>query len=89
MPFQPSLLFLTHAIANLLGRCKTNSIATKVIDGVIAAKESIAEDSKRTCWRWDIHCSECRDAGALDFQNVIKGRDGEVLASQGEGEIWK
>lgn len=75
--------------AYLLGAGQTNGILAEVIDRVVAAQESVAQDDKRTSRGGDIHALEGRDTGALELEDVVSGGETVVGASQVEGDVRK
>lgn len=81
--------FLDSFLIHLLRLGNANSVLLQVVNGVPFAKESITKNGEWASWLWNIHTHESRNAGALDLKNVIKWTDGEVMASEGEGEIWQ
>lgn len=78
------LLLCSHL---LLSSSKANAVGTEIIDRVPLPQEGIAEDGQRTRRRRDIHAKEGRDAGSLDLEDVIIGRDGEVVPGEREADI--
>eukprot|EP00128_Syssomonas_multiformis_P018710 Colp12_sorted_trinity150504_noHs@34252 len=55
----------------LLGGGKANLLVGVVVDGVVAAEETVTKDPQRTSGRGDIHGGEARDAGTLDVEDVV------------------
>ena len=70
-----------------LGLGETDAVATKVVDRVVSAEESITKDGKRAGRGRDIEAHEGRDTRALDLKDVVVGGDGEVVAGEGEAEV--
>lgn len=66
---------------------ETNGVVAQVIDRVVLPQEGIAQDGQGTNGFGEVHAHEGRNAGALDFEDVIERRDGEVVTSESEGEI--
>lgn len=81
------LLHFRNPSITLLGLGETDGTVAQVVDAVPLAKEGISKNSKRTNRLREVHAHEGADARSLDFQNVVKGGDGEVVSAQGDGEI--
>jgi hypothetical protein len=71
----------------LLGLGQTNGGVSEVVYGVPLPQESITENSQRADGLREVHTHEGGDAGALDFEDVVIGADGEVVAGKREGEV--
>lgn len=79
----------SNSLLNLLGTGKTNSVLAEVVDRVVAAEESIAEDDQGT-GRWgDIHALEGRNAASRDLKDVVRGWETVVGTSKVEGDVGK
>jgi hypothetical protein len=74
---------------DLLRLGNTDSILLKVVDGIPLPQERITEDSERASGLWDVHPHQGGDAGTLDLEDVVKRTDGEVVAGEGEGQVWE
>lgn len=72
---------------HLFGLSKTDGVVAQVVDAVPAAQESITQNGQRANRLGEVHAHKRADAGALDLENVVVGSDGEVVASQGEGQV--
>ena len=72
---------------HLLRLGKTDAVASDIIDGVPPPEESITENSKRAHGLGEVHTHEGRDARTLDFEDIVKGTDGEVVAGKCESEV--
>lgn len=59
----------------------TNSILATIVDRIPPAKKGIAKNDKCTDWVSKILANDCRNARAMDFQNIIVRTDGEIEAS--------
>lgn len=76
-----------RALGNLFRFSQTDGVVTDVVDTVPAAQEGITQNSKGTHRLWEVHAHEAADAGALDLQDVVVGANGELVTTQGEGEV--
>lgn len=72
---------------HLFGLGKTDGVVAQVVDAVPTAQESITQNGQGTNGLREVHAHQRADAGALDLKDVVVGSDGEVVASQGEGEV--
>lgn len=91
MPCLYSLIIIrsNSSAAALLGASKANGVLAKVIDGVVAAEESIAEDDEGTSGGGDVHTLEGRDAAARDLEDVVRGRERILGTSEAKGDVGK
>lgn len=83
---QYPLLFLLH-FHPLLGLGETNGVIANVVDRVPPAQESVTENGERAGGLGEVHAHKGRDARALDLEDVVKGGNGEVVASQGKRQV--
>lgn len=74
-------------MGNSLRLSQTDGVVTDIIDTVPAAQEGITQDSKGTHRLGEVHAHEATNAGALDLKDVVVGANGELVTTQGEGEI--
>src|SRR4051794_8460730 len=68
---------------------QTNAGASNVIHRVPLPQECISKNSKRADGLGEVHTHKGRDTRSLNFQDVIKGTNSEVMACKREGEIGK
>lgn len=64
-------------------------MSVNIIKQDLEGSSPITKDSKRTGRSREIHAHETADAGSLDFEDIVVGRDGEVVAAQSEADVWK
>jgi hypothetical protein len=76
-----------QVIETLLRPGKTNGVVTNIVDRVPLPEESISENGEGSYGLGEVHTHEGRDARSLDLKNVVKSTDGEVVSSEGEGEV--
>lgn len=82
-------MHFSNSSTSLLGLGEADGTVAQVVDAVPLAKESISKDSERTDRLREVHAHEGADARSLDFQNVVESGDGEVVSTQGDGEVGK
>jgi hypothetical protein len=73
--------------ASLLRLGETYGIVAEIINRVPLPQESISKNSKRTYRLREIHAHECRDARALNFEDVVERSDGEIVAGKSETHV--
>lgn len=71
----------------LFGLRDTNSVLAEVVDGVVAAEESITKNGERASRRRHVHAHKGRDAAAANFENVVLGRERIVGTRKVEGHV--
>lgn len=76
-------------VNDLLALGETNGTLALVINAIPGSEEGITEDGERANGLGEIHSHEAADTGSLDFKDIVKGSDGEVVAGEGEGDIRK
>ena len=76
-------------MVRLFGFRQADGVITEIVDAIPSAQEGITEDSEGAYRLGEIHSHEATDTRTLDFQDVVIGSDGEVVASESEGEVWK
>jgi hypothetical protein len=74
-------------IESLLRLSKTNGVVANIVDRVPLSEESISENGEGSHGLGEVHTHEGRDARSLDLKNVVKSTNGEVVSSEGEGEV--
>lgn len=74
---------------NLFGLGKTDLAVTKVIHAVPLAQERVSQNGQGSNGLREVHTHERAHAAALDFQGVVVGSDGEVVATQLKSEVRK
>ena len=80
---------LCFGSSSLLRLGKTNRVVAEIVDGVPLPQKRITENGQRTSWLGDVKAHKGADAAALDLEDVVVGGDGEVVASESEGEVGK
>lgn len=76
-----------RSIGRLFSFAKSNGVVAQVVNAVPLAQECVTQDGQRTHGLGEVHAHEAADAGTLNFQNVVIGADGEVVAAEGEGQV--
>lgn len=76
-----------RSFTRLLRFCETDSAVAKVIHAVPLPQESISQDGQGADRLREVHAHKRANAGALDFEDVVIGANGEVVARQGESEV--
>lgn len=74
-------------ITRLLRLCESDTGAANVIDRVPLPQERVTQDSKGTHGLGEVHAHEGRDTRSLDLEDVVEGRNGEVVSGEREGKI--
>lgn len=75
------------SLSHLFGLGKADGVVAQVVDAVPPAQESITQNGQRTNRLREVHAHQSADARTLNLEDVVVGSDGEVVASQGEGEV--
>jgi hypothetical protein len=66
---------------------KANGAVADVVDRVPPPEEGVTENGERTNGLREVHSHECRDARALNLEDVVVSTDGEVVASERKGKV--
>jgi len=72
---------------HLLGLGETDSRVADIVNRIPPPEEGVSKDGKGTYGLREVHAEEGRDTRSLDLENVVVSTDGEVVASQSEGEV--
>jgi hypothetical protein len=71
----------------LLGLGQTDGRVADIVDRVPLPQESVTKNGKGSYGLREVHAKEGRDTRSLDFENVVEGADGEVVAGERKGEV--
>lgn len=88
--YQPSpLSTLASHIPHLFRGSQAYSTLLEIIHAVPPPQERITEDSQRADWLGHIHSHKGGHAAAAHLKDVIESAEGEVVAGEGEGDVWE
>lgn len=76
-----------YCIIRLFGLGKTNSSLAEVIDRVVSAQESIAEDDQGAHGLGEVHAHKGGNAAARHLKDVVRSREAVLGASKAEGDV--
>lgn len=68
---------------------ETDTVFAEVVDGVVFAEEGVSDDPDGTERGRNVETLEGGYACSLGVENVVCCWEGEVVAREAEGDVWK